>query len=468
MYKIKIFPSRIRTIIGIFAILPELFFSSCRKWVTIPPPRDQVVTATVFMDDKTATAAVLGIYSQMLGASPGNLIMGGATLFPGLSADEIYSAKTSTVYEPFASNSLLKDNNSVLSALWRAPYAYIYQANVCLEGLAASTTLSAHVKRQLMGECLFARAYCYFYLTGLYNDVPLETTTQYQTNQIAPRSPSAKVLQQVITDLDSAQALLVPAYPVTGPIRPNKWAAAALQARAYLYQKSWPAAEAAATAVINSGMYTLVSDLNAVFLANSSEAILQFKPVQFNQNSVDGSLFIPSSATVIPAFAVPDYTLAAFETGDLRKSSWIKSNTVGGKTYSYPYKYKVRNGFTVTEYNMVERLAEQYLIRAEARAQQNDISGATADLDTIRVRAGLPVLPISLDKATCLLAVEQERRIELFMEWGHRWLDLRRTGRIDAVLGAEKSNWTSTDSLYPIPFKEIQKNVFLTQNPGYN
>ena len=141
---------------------------------------------------------------------------------------------------------------------------------------------------------------------------------------------------------------------------------------------------------------------------------------------------------------------------------------MGGKTYSYPYKYKVRNGFTVTEYNMVERLAEQYLIRAEARAQQNDISGATADLDTIRVRAGLPVLPISLDKATCLLAVEQERRIELFMEWGHRWLDLRRTGRIDAVLGAEKSNWTSTDSLYPIPFKEIQKNVFLTQNPGYN
>ncbi len=466
MYDIKIFSSRLSMFTGIFAILPGLLFSSCKKFVTIPPPQDQVVSATVFNDDNTATAAVVGIYSQMM-ANGSNLMTGALTVYPGLSADEIHNVKSSGIYDPFAGNSLLNTNATVLSYLWKPSYTFIYQANACLEGLTASTGVSAAVKKQLTGECLFVRAWCYFYLTGLFGDVPLETTTNYLTNEVEPRSSAAKVLQQIISDLDSAQTLLVPAYPVTGPIRPNKWAAAALQARAYLYQKSWPAAEAAATAVINSGMYSLVRDLNAVFLGNSPEAILQLIPVAFGANAPDGQIFIPASTTAIPVYSIPDYTLAAFETGDQRKNAWIKSTTVGGNTYYYPYKYKIRSGFTVTEYNMVERLAELYLIRAEARAQQNNTAGATADLDTIRVRAGLLPLPSAPDQAACLLAVEQERRIELFAEWGHRWLDLRRTGRIDAVLGAEKSDWAPTDALYPIPFNEIQKNVFLTQNPGY-
>lgn len=471
MYDIKIFSSRMSKIAALLAILPAFLFSSCKKFVTIPPPQDQVVSATVFMDDKTATAAILGIYTQMMGVGTGYLMTGALTTYPGLSGDEIYNVTSGTNYDAFATNSLLKTNVTVQNNLWRFAYAYIYQANACLEGLAASNKLSDAVKKQLTGECLFVRAYCYFYLTGLFGDVPLETTTNYLTNAVAPRTSSVKVLQQVSSDLDSAQALLVPAYPagglVAGPVRPNKWAATALQARVHLYQKNWSAAETAASAVINSGMYNLVGNLNAVFLANSKEAILQIQPVMFNQNTGEGAVFIPAKATTIPTFSIPDTTLRAFEAGDQRKNSWIKTVTIGGKTYSYPYKYKVRSGFTVTEYSMVERLAEQYLIRAEARAQQNNISGATADLDTIRVRAGLPPLPSTLNQAACLLAVEQERRIELFTEWGHRWLDLRRTGRINTALGGEKSNWVATDSLYPIPYAEIQKNVSLTQNPGY-
>jgi len=453
-------------IAGVIAVA-GFFFSSCKKFVSIDPPQDQIVSATVFNDDKTATAAVVGMYSQMMGIGTGNLMTGALTIYPGLSADEFYNVKSVTSYDPFAGNSLLKTNASVGSYFWRYPYSFIYQSNTCLEGLAASTGVSAAVKKQLMGECLFVRAYCYFYLTGLIGDVPLETTTNYQENAVAPRTAAAKVLQQVISDLDSAKNLLTPAYPVAGPLRPNKWAAVALQARAYLYQKSWAASEAAATAVIGSGMYSLVKDLNSVFLANSAEAIFQLKPVVYNANTAEGALFIPASATTVPTFTIPDYTLAAFEGGDQRKTAWIKSSTISGKTYYYPYKYKIRNGATVTEYSMVERLAEQYLIRAEARAQQNNTAGAIADLDTIRVRAGLSLLPSTLNQAACLLAVEQERRIELLAEWGHRWLDLRRTGRIDAVLGAEKANWVSYKALYPIPYAEIQKNVFLTQNFGY-
>jgi hypothetical protein len=76
---------------------------------------------------------------------------------------------------------------------------------------------------------------------------------------------------------------------------------------------------------------------------------------------------------------------------------------------------------------------------------------------------------VNLDQAALLLAVEQERRVELFVEWGHRWFDLKRTKRSDAVLGPLKgANWQSTDTLYPIPSDAIRTNQALTQNPGYN
>jgi hypothetical protein len=67
-----------------------------------------------------------------------------------------------------------------------------------------------------------------------------------------------------------------------------------------------------------------------------------------------------------------------------------------------------------------------------------------------------------------LLAIEQERKVELFGEWGHRWFDLKRTGRADAVIGGQKpTTWQSTDVLYPIPQTQRLANPNLTQNPGY-
>jgi hypothetical protein len=64
--------------------------------------------------------------------------------------------------------------------------------------------------------------------------------------------------------------------------------------------------------------------------------------------------------------------------------------------------------------------------------------------------------------------IEQERRIELFTESGHRWLDLKRTGRATAVLQVQKPNWSDTDGLFPVPQNEINVNpALLPQNNGY-
>lgn len=144
----------------------------------------------------------------------------------------------------------------------------------------------------------------------------------------------------------------------------------------------------------NDGLYKLNSDLNEVFLANSSEAILQFFPLNAGLNT--------------------------FESGDQRLIDWVGSIDDGTQTFYFPFKYKVQHDFVTllkTEYAMVLRLAEQYLIRAEARAQEGNIVGAQADLNAIRNRASL-ANTTSSDKASLLLAIEQERKAGLFTEWG--------------------------------------------------
>jgi len=118
----------------------------------------------------------------------------------------------------------------------------------------------------------------------------------------------------------------------------------------------------------------------------------------------------------------------------------------------------------------VLRLAEQYLIRAEARAKQGKIADAIGDLDEIRGRAGIERLADinpTIVKEELLGKILEERRMELFTEWGHRWLDLKRTDKATEILGENNPFWENTDVLYPIPSEERMKNPNLSQNNGY-
>ncbi|MEP7080153.1 MAG: RagB/SusD family nutrient uptake outer membrane protein, partial [Ginsengibacter sp.] len=163
-----------------------------------------------------------------------------------------------------------------------------------------------------------------------------------------------------------------------------------------------------------------------------------------------------------------DVLVNAFEPGDARFANWTKSYVTGGVTYYFPYKYKIRTAAPVQEYTMVIRFAELFLIRAEARAQQNKLGDARDDLDAIRERATLADLPTGLSKDQLLAATAQERRVELFGEWGHRWFDLIRTGKAIQVLSSIKSSISQNDLLYPIPLPAMRTNPNLVQNPGYN
>jgi hypothetical protein len=111
---------------------------------------------------------------------------------------------------------------------------------------------------------------------------------------------------------------------------------------------------------------------------------------------------------------------------------------------------------------VVFRLAEILLIRAEARVYLGNILGAQSDINLVRSRAGLSNTNAGNQK-DLLLAIESERWSELFTEYGHRWLDLKRTGRAIEVL---QNGITENDLLYPLPAVEFIKNPNLgEQNP---
>jgi starch-binding outer membrane protein, SusD/RagB family len=160
----------------------------------------------------------------------------------------------------------------------------------------------------------------------------------------------------------------------------------------------------------------------------------------------------------------------AFEPGDLRKDSWVGSDN--GLFYIKKYK---NNDFTSVEYCVLFRLAEMYLIRAEARAHLNKLKGAEADINAVRNRSNLPSQTVNT-KISALKMIEQERKVELFGEYPHRWFDLKRTmgftdiskTRADEVLSVLKgSTWQTTDKLFPIKSNDIMLNPNLIQNPGY-
>ena len=445
------------------SILALLVFCSCKKFIEIKTPINEIQTAIVFSNDSTAQGAVTGLYTAMTNNNP-FLMNAGTTIYTGLASDELKN-NISADYDPFYTNTLAANNSSVYGRLWLTAYTNIYQVNAILEGLDRSTDVSTAMKNQLSGESKFVRALYYYYLVNLFGEVPLALSSDYRINAVLPRTPVNEVYEQIVRDLMDAKSLLPVSYPTAGRVRPNKYTAVALLARVYLHLGEWQKAEEAAGEVIGSSVYSLVSNLNNVFLLASNEAIWQLMPPSANSNTGEGALFVPFNATSVPTLSLSASLFTAFETGDQRKTNWVKSQVVNSVNYTFPFKYKVRSGATA-EYYILFRLAEQYLIRAEARARLHNLPGSKADLNMIRSRAGLGN-NTSADEASLLIAIERERRIELFAEWGHRWFDLKRTGRADAVLSIAKPGWNTEDQLFPIPQAELDKHPFLVQNPGY-
>lgn len=439
---------------------------SCEKFLEIGSPKDRASPVEMFSSDAMAASAITGIYSRMANSGGFSGNQNSISVLAGLSADELKGY--SSALDVFYRNEIPTTNSTIQNRLWQEPYSYIYTTNAILEGLKGALGISESVNKQLQGEAKFIRAFCYFYLVNLFGEVPLVLTTDYRANELIPKSSTDKVYDQIIADLIDAESLLSNNYITGERVRPNKWAATALLARVYLYLEKWDLAGQKASEIIDQkNMYSLVDNLDAVFIKNSNEAIWQLMPTT-STNTKEGALFV-LIATPTQVSLSPDL-LTFFESGDNRRSKWIAQYSNSTGIYYYPFKYKIRATASgvVNEYSMVIRLAEIYLIRAEARAKLFQTATALEDINLIRKRSGLATALVGLNQAQCLTEIDKQRRLELFSEWGHRWLDLKRTGKTSATLAALKGGtWKDTDVLYPIPENEIIRNPSITQNLGY-
>lgn len=435
---------------------------SCTKLLEADPPASELTGAQVFSDSAGALGALVHIYSRF-GITAGTI----ENYFAALSAmyaDEVQPVNASEDDLAYYNNRITV-NNAVNAGQWQSLYSVIYECNALLEGLQHNTTLAPAVIAQYSGEAAFLRAYAYFLLVNCYGAVPLVLTTPVQQTALLPRSPTAEVYSQIVLDLQEAIGKLGENYPVQEKVRVNKWAAAALLAKVQLYLANWQDAENNATLVLNSAMYTPLEDPAKVFLANSRETILQF--YEKYGYTWSGNTFQPFFGSLY--YTLSPSLLAVFSNNDLRKQEWITGLNDAGIMYHYPVKY--HNSAFVTagpaEYTMCLRAGEQYLIRAEARCRQGNITGAVGDINTLHARAGIESVSPLITADSCLQLVAVERQRELFTEWGNRFFDLKRTGTINKILGAAKPTWQPAASLYPIPASELSYNAHLTQNPGY-
>jgi len=465
--------------------------AGCKKFMDTPLPTDRLTADGVYLNDASAGASLTGILSNISSTISGNAAESVA-FRTALYADELQLiSPAGSPSSNYIANALFYNNalTSANSIQWAYLYKQLYFANLAIEGVTDNQDKLPN-KNQWLGEALFLRALLNFDLVNLFGDVPLATTPNYLVNNVSKRTSKAVVVSQMIEDLKQAQRLLGTAYldglsaVTVNRARPNQNAATALLARIYLYDGQWTNAELEASKVIgNTASYELVAPASA-FLANSRETIWALAPVTNSGASYvrDYDLYNRGMAAVVAnqstmaAMVMTPISLAlqnSFETGDTRFNSWLRLTTtttapVGGKFY-FPNKYK--SNVIGTEFIIILRIGEQYLIRAEARARQNDLSGARSDLNAIRTRAGLAGT-LANSQSEFIEAIIKERRVELFSESGHRFYDLKRTGTIDGVMNVaaplKGGGWSSFKQIWPIPASDMLVNPNLIQSPGYN
>lgn len=428
---------------------------SCEGLIEISTPAnlitaDKVFEDAVLLDDAMANCyRTLDFHEQFLP-------------YMGLYVDELTTISQLVQHQEFLTNSLTPLTNLGSLSVWRALYSTIYQANFIVEGLEETDTVSleAEVYRRVLGEAKFVRAYSYFYLVNLWGEIPLLLTANVGQTSSAKRHPVTDIYEQIISDLSDAEDLLS-TVTVQTKNRASSTAAAALLARVFLYQEDWLNAEIKSADVIRK-MRPLTEGLEGVFREGHDETILElWKDRSYSY----GSIFIPASLTSVPTFMVRDKLLDLFDEHDKRKSAYLSANDNG---QYFPYKYKLRTSGVETEFDVLLRLPELYLINAEAKLRLGDIAGGIGKLNTMRGRVGLDTLDESLQEDAVMQELLNERVREFFCEGAHRFFDLKRTRRLDSVMTQMKPTWTPHSKLFPIPQQELDRNPSLVQNDGYN
>ena len=423
--------------------------------------------------------------------------------FGDLPSDDVYNSKFNNSSNHITINeSNVVADNGLVSDMWNNAYATISRANLVLDHIEG-ISMEEERHNRYSNEAKFLRALMYFNLVRIYGDVPLvlkDIKLPSEAFEIG-RSPQKDVYDQIIADLTDAEDLPESYTDNVDMGRATKWAAKSLLAKVYLTLKRYDDAAAKLKEVLTSPVtggantYHLLPSYASVFSAdnpNNGEIIFAvqyargFDPSQGNP-FVDAAFANEDIGTGIlkrgtGTFLMTEDLYGRFTQEDQRQSM-MKTLEGSRRKYIFTLKY-FDEGMTskVDAGNdwIVLRYADVDLMYAEVQNELGNGQEALEYLRAVRDRAGLTTeADLANDQAAMRLAIEEERRLELFCE-GHRWFDLVRTGRVQEVMNAHFKCNLSDDEIgsgntiedyeliFPVPRYQINLNPDkITQNQGY-
>ncbi len=387
-------------------------------------------------------------------------------------------------------------------AIWSSCYAGIERVNWVIEKVPYAA-MSENRREEIIGEAYFLRAFYHWTLTRNFGDVIIRTSAS--SDQVAAyieKSPSLEVYRQIFADLDEAIARL-PSY--NGSIqrgRPSKEVAIGLYAKAALYSEDWGTSLEKAKQVIESDRYQLMDDVVDLYEVEKEDLARQENMWAFEcETSIPQvgsqihSLFGPRSSSGLyylnttwgsaymyqsffDSFDPNDRRRALMDTNYVhRQGHIVHQKDIDPATPEAVLLKKYRDPNSIGSIGSTNvpilRLADMYLVAAEAEARANGVTPvAYGYINKIRNRAGLSDLRAGMSKEEFIDAVLQERSWEFFGE-GDRWYDLTRTGKFLEVIPKATNNIYPARNpqprhkFFPIPLEEINANPKLTQNEGW-
>jgi hypothetical protein len=402
-----------------------------------------------------------------------------------------------------------------INTAWNRFFGGVANANVVLEGLQNVTVSDQEV---FVAELRTLRALYYYSLLDFFGGVPIATDPEILAR---PRPTRAELFDFIEQELTQARNDLPTSWPANMNGRLTKGAADALLASLYLNaevftgtvsagglqrgQARWQDAIDAAERVINSGVYSLAADWTSIFTADnfmSPEPILVVK--HLNQSGLGYNFMMRTlhynqiSPTPWNGWSTLADTYAEFDEDDERREIFLVGPQVNLDTgepvtdrQGNPLVYTPINDITQAsesegiriwkwpaDPNRVQqdnandvalyRLAEMYLIQAEALNELGNTAAAVDRVNTIRERVFDPDKPLNpgdFSQATFRDQILMERLFELFGETKRR-ADLVRHDKF-TMPWKFKPQTEPYKILFPIPQPQLDINPELVQNPGY-
>ena len=478
-------------------------------------PKDYILDTEAMTSLNGAEQIVTGVYTAYMSSG---LYSGYLTLLPDIQSDLVMAVEGNSNTYGEIYQWTFRPTNREIESIYAGLYTVIGRCNFYLDQVdALRETLTNDIDIQTLdqytGEVYCARGLAYAELIKCFceaykgdeeakNQLGVVLRTSYFKEEPVKRANLKDSYARVIYDLEKAIELLDEDNSYYDSAYFTQAAAQAIRARVALYMGDWQTAVDYSTKLINNterfelslASYTVTSDgMNEVdYLWHYDSGYEVIWRIGYTSTSYGGALgqnflsFNNDYTYYYPDYVPAQAALKLYNSADARYNAYFAELQTGySHQLSWPllikyYGNRELMSLYIYHVNMPKpiRLAEQYLIRAEAYCNLGKYSAASTDLSALRkARMKSGSSTVSVSETNWLQTISDERVRELFME-GFRLNDLKRWGMgfertTQASVQAEGSRLKVDASnprfVWPIPKHEIEAPGSEVQgNPSNN